>query len=92
MELYLEEPLVVSHYLIMSTKIIEIAVKNVKENSIISGTGSNSTDEAIELSKFTEKAGSDALLIVTPYYNKPLKNSINTIKKLTITWGCNYHL
>ena len=53
-------------------KIIEISVKECKSKiPVIAGTGSNSTDEAIQLSKFAEKAGSDALLIVTPYYNKP---------------------
>src|ERR1700741_2219539 len=35
------------------------------------GSGSNSTHEAIELSKFAERAGANAVLIVTPYYNKP---------------------
>ena len=65
-------------------KIIEIAVKECKGKiPVIAGTGSNSTDEAIELSKFAEKAGSDALLIVTPYYNKPTQEGfISTIKKL----------
>ena len=53
-------------------KIIEIAVRECKGKiPVIAGTGSNSTEEAVELSKFAEKAGSDALLIVTPYYNKP---------------------
>lgn len=37
---------------------------------IIAGTGSNSTDKAIRLSKAAQQAGADALLIVSPYYNK----------------------
>ena len=58
-------------------KIIEIAVTECKGKiPVIAGTGSNSTDEAIELSKFAEKAGSDALLIVTPYYNKPTQEGL----------------
>jgi len=66
-------------------KIIEIAVKECKGKiPIIAGTGSNSTEEAIELSKFAEKAQADALLVVTPYYNKPTQEGcINIIKKLT---------
>ena len=58
-------------------KIIEIAVKQCNSKiPVIAGTGSNSTDEAVELSKFAEKAGSDALLIVTPYYNKPTQEGL----------------
>ncbi len=58
-------------------KIIEIAVSECKGKiPVISGTGSNSTDEAIDLSKFAEKAGSDALLVVTPYYNKPTQEGL----------------
>jgi 4-hydroxy-tetrahydrodipicolinate synthase len=58
-------------------KIIEIAVRECKGKiPIVSGTGSNSTDEAVELSKYAEKAGSDALLIVTPYYNKPTQEGL----------------
>ena len=43
---------------------------------VIAGTGSNSTSEAIELSQHAEKAGANALLIVTPYYNKPTQEGL----------------
>jgi 4-hydroxy-tetrahydrodipicolinate synthase len=38
---------------------------------VMAGTGSNSTKEAIRLTKFAQKAGADAALVVGPYYNKP---------------------
>jgi 4-hydroxy-tetrahydrodipicolinate synthase len=43
---------------------------------VIAGAGSNSTQEAIELSRHAEKAGADAVLIVTPYYNKPTQEGL----------------
>ena len=58
-------------------KIIEIAVNECKGKiPVIAGTGSNSTSEAVDLSKYAEKAGSDALLVVTPYYNKPTQEGL----------------
>jgi len=58
-------------------KIIEIAVQECNGKiPVIAGTGSNSTSEAIELSKYAEKAGSNALLVVTPYYNKPTQEGL----------------
>ncbi|HML28466.1 MAG TPA: 4-hydroxy-tetrahydrodipicolinate synthase [Hyphomicrobium sp.] len=53
-------------------RVIELAITTAKKRvPVIAGTGSNSTDEAVELSQYAEKAGADAVLIVTPYYNKP---------------------
>lgn len=43
---------------------------------VIAGTGSNSTSEAIYLSKEAERVGSDGLLVVTPYYNKATPNGL----------------
>ena len=58
-------------------KIIDISIKECKGKiPVIAGTGSNSTSEAVELSKYAEKAGSDALLVVTPYYNKPTQDGL----------------
>ncbi|MBW9222139.1 4-hydroxy-tetrahydrodipicolinate synthase [Methanothermococcus sp. SCGC AD-155-C09] len=54
-------------------KTIEIVDGRV---DVIAGTGSNSTMEAIELSQFAEDVGADALLLITPYYNKPTQEGL----------------
>ena len=43
---------------------------------VIAGAGSNSTQEAIELAEHAEEAGADAVLVVTPYYNKPTQEGL----------------
>ncbi len=58
-------------------RVIEITVKVVnKRIPVIAGTGSNSTDEAIMITKKAEKLGADAALLVTPYYNKPTQEGL----------------
>jgi len=43
---------------------------------VIAGTGSNNTEEAIELTNFAKEAGCDAALLITPYYNKPTQKGL----------------
>jgi len=43
---------------------------------VIAGAGSNSTSEAVELARHAEDAGADAVLVVTPYYNKPTQDGL----------------
>ncbi len=58
-------------------RLVKICVKFSKGKiPVIAGTGSNSTDEAIYLTRSAEKAGADAALIVTPYYNKPTQEGL----------------
>ena len=57
--------------------VIEVTVKTVEKRiPVIAGTGSNSTDEAIRLTKFAERIGVDAVLLVVPYYNKPTQEGL----------------
>ncbi len=58
-------------------RVIDIAIKAVnKRVPVIAGTGGNSTSEAIELTMHAKKAGADATLQVTPYYNKPSQEGL----------------
>lgn len=58
-------------------KVIEVCVRAAdKKIPVIAGTGSNSTQEAIEMSEFAKKLGADGLLLVSPYYNKPTQKGL----------------
>jgi len=58
-------------------RVIELCVKESKGKiPVIAGTGSNSTSEAISLTKYAEKIGANAALVVTPYYNKPTQEGL----------------
>ena len=58
-------------------RVIDIAVEAAgKKVPVIAGTGGNSTSEAIELTEHAKKAGADASLQVTPYYNKPTQEGL----------------
>lgn len=58
-------------------EIIKFAVEHVnKRVPVIAGAGSNDTAYAIQLSQYAEKVGADALLLVTPYYNKCTQNGL----------------
>ena len=58
-------------------RVIELCINESKKKlPVIAGTGSNSTDEAISLTRHAEKMGADAALVVTPYYNKPTQEGL----------------
>ena len=58
-------------------KVIEICIKEANGKiPVIAGTGSNSTEEAVALTKHAEKAGANGVLVVTPYYNKPTQEGL----------------
>ncbi len=58
-------------------KLIDICLEAVNHRvPVIAGTGSNSTDEAIELTTYAQKAGADGALLITPYYNKPTQEGL----------------
>ena len=57
--------------------VVELCVKAAKGRvPVIAGTGSNSTDEAIMLTRHARQAGAAAALVVTPYYNKPTQEGL----------------
>ncbi len=58
-------------------RVIELCLKfTAKRIPVIAGTGSNSTEEAISLTRHAAQAGADAALIVSPYYNRPTQKGL----------------
>lgn len=58
-------------------RVIEIAVEQTnKRVPVIAGTGSNNTEEAVSLTRHARKAGADAVLMISPYYNKPTQEGL----------------
>lgn len=58
-------------------RVVDICVAGAKGKiPVIAGAGSNSTDHAIHLAKLAKTAGADAILVVTPYYNKPTQEGL----------------
>lgn len=57
--------------------VVELCVRTAAGRvPVIAGTGSNATDEAIELTRHAKQVGADAALVVTPYYNKPTQEGL----------------
>lgn len=58
-------------------RVVELCIEVAKGRiPVIAGTGSNSTDEAIALTRHARKAGADGALVVAPYYNKPTQEGL----------------
>jgi len=58
-------------------RVVEIAVKvSAGRIPVMAGAGSNSTSEAIDLTRHAKSAGADSALVVTPYYNKPTQEGL----------------
>ena len=58
-------------------RVIELTVEVARRRvPVVAGTGSNSTDEAIALTKHAKQAGADGSLLITPYYNKPTQEGL----------------
>ena len=58
-------------------RVVELTIEAARRRiPVIAGTGSNSTAEAVELTRHAKEAGADGVLVVTPYYNKPTQEGL----------------
>ena len=58
-------------------RVVQVCIDEARGRvPVIAGAGSNNTVEAIDLARFAEKAGADAVLVVTPYYNRPTQEGL----------------
>ncbi|MCX8043104.1 MAG: 4-hydroxy-tetrahydrodipicolinate synthase [Desulfobacterota bacterium] len=58
-------------------RVVEIVIRAAAGRvPVMAGTGSNNTDEAIRLTRHAQKAGADACLLITPYYNRPTQEGL----------------
>ena len=58
-------------------RVVDLTVEIVNRRvTVIAGTGSNSTDEAVKFTKHAKAAGADGALLITPYYNKPMQEGL----------------
>ncbi|MEW5801336.1 MAG: 4-hydroxy-tetrahydrodipicolinate synthase [bacterium] len=59
------------------SRVVDIAIEAARKRvPVIAGTGSNSTEEAIQLTRRAKESGADAALLITPYYNKPTQEGL----------------